>query len=68
MDTTNEITLRYMHELTNGKMRKEAAEAVKKDEKSQTVTYNVGNDTIIQPASALKDNSGRMTFINILLV
>ena len=44
-----------------------AAEAVKKDEKSQTVTYNVGNDTIIQPASALKDNSGRMTFINILI-
>ena len=38
LDTTNEITLRYMHELTNGKMRKEAAEAVKKDEKSQTVT------------------------------
>ena len=67
LDTTNEITLRYMHELTNGKMRKEAAEAVKKDEKSQTVTYNVGNDTIIQPASALKDNSGRMTFINILI-
>ena len=67
LDTTNEITLRYMHELTNGKVRKEAAEAVKKDEKSQTVTYNVGNDTIIQPASALKDNSGRMTFINILI-
>ena len=67
LDTTNEITLRYMHELTNGKMRKEAAEAVKKDEKAQTVTYNVGNDTIIQPASALKDNSGRMTFINILI-
>ena len=27
----------------------------------------MGNDTIIQPASALKDNSGRMTFINILI-
>lgn len=68
LDTTDDITLRYMHELTNGSKKKEAAAAVKKDDKSQTVTYNVGNETIIQPASAImKENSGRMTIINILI-
>lgn len=66
LDTTNEITLRYMHELTQNRrvLRNEA----KKEEKPQTVTYSIGNETIIQPASAvMKDNNSRMTIINILI-
>lgn len=67
LDTTNEITLRYMHELKTGS-KKRAAAASKKEDKSQTVTYTVGNETIIQPVSAvMKDNSGRMTVLNILI-
>lgn len=66
LDTTNEITLRYMHELTqNRRIRRESA---RKEEKPQTVTYTIGNETIIQPASAvMKDNTSRMTIINILI-
>lgn len=66
LDTTNEITLRYMHELTQN--RRSRREGAKKEEKPQTVTYTIGNETIIQPASAvMKDNTSRMTIINILI-
>lgn len=66
LDTTNEITLRYMHEL--GKNRRAARSSAEKEKKSQTVTYSVGNETIIQPASAvMKEGGGRMTLINILI-
>lgn len=66
LDTTNEITLRYMHELTEN--RRARRSSAKKEEKPQTVTYSIGNETIIQPASAvMKDNTSRMTIINILI-
>lgn len=66
LDTTNEITLRYMHELTQNRRARRSSAG--KEEKPQTVTYSIGNETIIQPASAaMKDNTSRMTIINILI-
>lgn len=65
MDTTNEITLSYMHELAQIRSNKVAK---LKEDKEQTVTYNLGNETIIQPvSSSLKDNAGVLTIVNILI-
>ena len=65
LDTTNEITLRYMHELKQ--LHKEKAVKLK-SEKAQTVSYNLGNETIIQPVSStLKDNATLLTIVNILI-
>lgn len=69
LDTTNELTLRYLHELNQ--MRGERVKADPKSEKSKkeqqrTVTYNLGNETIIQPVSAaFKERTGLTTVINI---
>lgn len=63
IDTTNEITLRYMHELKQ--LHRDKA-AKLKTEKPQTVSYNLGNETIIQPVSStLKDNATLLTILNI---
>lgn len=68
LDTTNDITLRYMHEMNELRRKRAVKQAKKKEEKPQTVTYNIGNETIIQPASAsVKDNAGLMTIINIVI-
>lgn len=65
LDTTNEITLRYMHELK--KMHKDKS-AKAKEEKGNTVSYKLGNETIIQPVSStLKDNATLMTILNIVI-
>lgn len=65
LDTTNETTLRYMHELTT--LHNQKAAKLKED-KEQTVTYNLGNETIIQPVSAsLKDNAATLTILNIII-
>ncbi len=71
LDTTNELTLRYMHELAQSRrQRRENGEKteVKPRKKPQTVTYSIGNETIIQPASTvMKENTSRMTIMNILI-
>lgn len=65
LDSTNEITLRYMHELKQ--LRNDKA-AKLKENKAQTVSYKLGNETIIQPVSAtLKDNATMMTILNIVI-
>lgn len=65
LDTTNEITLRYMHEL---KQLHQDKAAKLKTEKVQTVSYNLGNETIIQPVSStLKDNAALLTILNIVI-
>ena len=65
LDTTNEITLRYMHELKQ--LHKEKAVKLK-SEKAQTVSYSLGNETIIQPVSStLKDNATVLTILNIVI-
>lgn len=65
LDATNEITLRYMHELKQ--LHQEKAVKIKAD-KDHTVSYKLGNETIIQPVSAtLKDNATLMTILNIAI-
>ena len=65
LDSTNEITLRYMHELKQLHIEKAAK---LKAENAQTVSYNLGNETIIQPVSAtLKDNASLLTILNIVI-
>ena len=70
LDKTDEITLRYMHELNQ--VRKSRNVKIKEEEgkkkNPQTVTYNIGNETIIQPVtSGLKENAGLHTLINIAI-
>jgi tetratricopeptide (TPR) repeat protein len=65
LDSTNETTLRYMHYMK--KMRSEKTDKLR-DEKSNTVSYKLGNETIIQPVSStLKDNATFLTILNILI-
>ena len=65
LDSTDETTLRYMHELTQ--LYKDKAAKLKTD-RAQTVSYNLGNETIIQPVSAtLKDNAAILTVLNIVI-
>lgn len=65
LDTTDPLTLRYLHELKlfgNGK------QAGQREEKEKTVTYQVGNETIIQPAaSVMKDMPPSMMIMNIFV-
>lgn len=65
LDTTNETTLRYLHELKQ--LHTEKAAKIRTD-RTQTVSYKLGNETIIQPVSAtLKDNAQLMTILNIVI-
>lgn len=68
LDTTNEITLRYIHEL-NQHHAKHAKKEPKQDHRKQSaVEYNLGNETIIQPVhSAVKKAEGKSMILNILL-
>lgn len=62
LDTTDPITLNYIYEMSllKGKHSKE--------DKGETVTYTVGNETIIQPATvAVKEPAGMSTVVNIIL-
>jgi tetratricopeptide (TPR) repeat protein len=65
MDTTNDMTLRYMHEMANLRGKKA------KDEKSKTedaVEYSLGNETIIQPKyGGLKALAAKFTVMNIVV-
>lgn len=66
MDITNEITLNYMHELS--KLRSQKVAKLKEEKGQHTVSYTLGNETIIQPVSAsLKDNAAMLTIINIAI-
>lgn len=65
LDTTNETTLRYMHELKQ--LRNDKAAKIK-ESKEQAVSYKLGNETIIQPVSStLKDNATMLTILNIAI-
>lgn len=66
LDTTNETTLRYMHALQS--VKKSAPSKKAKQEDSETVTYNIGNETIIQPVStSVRENRGMTTITNIVV-
>lgn len=65
IDTTNEMTLRYMHEMANlrGKAVKEG-----KSQKEEAVEYSLGNETIIQPRNAgMKALASKFTVMNIIV-
>lgn len=63
LDTTNETTLRYMHEL---KQLHSDKAAQLRENKDQTVSYKLGNETIIQPvANGVKERSLYMNIVTI---
>ncbi len=62
LDTTNEMTLRYMHAMTQLRGKK-----TKGKSKDESVEYHLGNETIIQPAhSGMKELSSKITVANII--
>lgn len=66
LDTTNEQTLRYMQELNQVRRDKPVDTKKKEKREQQTVTYNIGNETIIQPVStSFKEHTGLHTVVNI---
>ena len=68
MDTTNAITLSYMHELAQMRSQKMEKLKTQEEKKGHAMTYKLGNETIIQPVSAsLKDNAAILTVLNIVI-
>ncbi len=67
LDTTNEMTLRYMHELN--RMYAKKAEKMKEERaKQEAISYNLGNETIIQPAkTSLKERTLGSAVLNMLI-
>ena len=69
LDTTNELTLTYLQEVTKqrGGYGKNAERSFRKP-KSVTVEYSLGNETIIQPKrSKIRDMAQQLAFANILI-
>ena len=69
LDTTNELTLTYLQEVTKqrGGYGKNAEKSFRKP-KSATVEYSLGNETIIQPKrSKIRDMAQQLAFANILI-
>ena len=65
LDTTNEITLHYIHELMQHRGRVRHRTEKKKEE---AVEYSLGNETIIQPKhSRLKEMSSHLAVANIFI-
>lgn len=65
MDTTNDVTLAYMHEMSNLRGKKLRHE---KPEEEEAVQYNLGNETIIQPKHpGIKALAGKFTVMNIVV-
>ncbi len=68
LDTTDEFSLRCMHELNQIRRARNVKIKEKEKKDRHTVTYNLGNETIIQPVSnSIKDNAGLHTVLNIAL-
>ena len=64
LDTTNEMTLRYLHELTKQRGRR----GKKEKKRDDAVEYSLGNETIIQPRySAAKELAGRLAVANLFV-
>ena len=65
LDTTDEMTLRYIHEITQKKGKRSREP---KERAANTITYKLGNETIIQPASAaMKGVVMKVTAVNLAL-
>lgn len=65
IDRGNTTTMRYLAEI-DGHAGNRAEKPKKQKKKESRVEYNTGNDTIIQPTN-LRDNSGWMMILNILV-
>ena len=66
LDTANETTLRYLHELT--RQRGGRGRKVEKKKKEDAVEYSLGNETIIQPNhSAIREMAGHLAVANIFI-
>lgn len=65
IDRGNTTTMRYLAEI-DGHMGSGAEKPKKQKKKESRIEYNTGNDTIIQPTN-LRDNSGWMMILNILV-
>ena len=66
LDTTNELTLTYLREVTKqrGRHGKDAERSFRKP-KSAAVEYSLGNETIIQPKrSKIRDMAQQLAFAN----
>jgi Flp pilus assembly protein TadD len=65
IDTNNTTTMRYLKEVDHMLIPEEGAKAAskKKSQSKDAVTYQSGNETIIQPLNA-KESKGVSTFVN----
>ena len=69
LDTTNETTLLYLREITKqrGRHGRNAERNIRK-KKNETVEYNLGNETIIQPKrSRIGEMSQQFAFANLFI-
>lgn len=65
LDTGNETTLRYMHELTHQRGKRKRRSAKRKED---AVEYSRGNETIIQPKhSRVKEMANHLAVANIFI-
>lgn len=69
LDTNNEMTLRYLRELTRQRTRKGRRSILAdRKKKNDAVEYSLGNETIIQPRhSALKEMASRLAVANLFV-
>lgn len=66
LDTTDPITLRYIYELN--RMHKKKTSGQKDVKGQQTVSYKLGNETIIQPVESKEHEKGMaFTIVNIVI-
>lgn len=66
IDANNIITLRYLKEVNLQLHGEQPSQKSSRKEKEEQIAYQSGNETIIQPTN-MKDNSGIMTIINIVI-
>lgn len=66
IDANNVTTLRYLREVNQHLHGEEPSQKKSRKEKEKLVSYQSGNETIIQPAN-FKDNSAVMTILNLII-
>lgn len=66
IDANNTVTLRYLKEVNLQLHGEQPSQKNGRKEKEEQIAYQSGNETIIQPTN-MKDNSGVMTIINIVI-
>lgn len=69
LDTTNEITMYYMHELSQaGNSRIHSQEKKENRQRKMTKEHRLGNETVIQPAyRVVKKLSAKASIVNIVI-